>query len=426
MLRTRKLIVGSLLATAMFMVASDLVLAGKPAPPPPPLPNVRYGITYVPLPDNADPGWFPTPGGITNAFPLGNKWQVQVVGMYRHLDGRNIAFLYDPTRNVNACIDLNGCFFTDDGVPLDPESLPDTFPAGHHLSAARDINDYQVVIGHLEDESGNRRGFAIDLTIDPPVLDLLPTNASMNSSVRQINENGDILIAYQDASGTWGSFLFNPGYYCAPDLRAQRDGTPLDFSNETESLQMLDLSGEPRDFRLNNPCEGREAQIGGRDIQQISFSLYNRSCGTTNFQLSRHWCIGLSDDGAFCGEAIIKNKGVPFRYYDLHNPPFETLSGTLKNHTYPHDMNFQHDLLTRLQIYRDDWGIWIAVKDLLVGSPDDLALWEIGWLMWPYMSDRVPVTDSSGSVIAEAGIIAGGHSNIDNVLIVLTPEAWPQ
>ncbi len=48
MLRTRKLIVGSLLATAMFMVASDLVLAGKPAPPPPPpsLPPVQYRIRF--------------------------------------------------------------------------------------------------------------------------------------------------------------------------------------------------------------------------------------------------------------------------------------------------------------------------------------------------------------------------------------------
>ncbi len=43
MLRTNKLIFGSLLATALLVLASDLALAGKPAPPTPP-PSLRFGI----------------------------------------------------------------------------------------------------------------------------------------------------------------------------------------------------------------------------------------------------------------------------------------------------------------------------------------------------------------------------------------------
>ena len=39
-------------AVAMSMLTSEAALAGKPGPPP--LPNVRYRIKYVQLPDNTD------------------------------------------------------------------------------------------------------------------------------------------------------------------------------------------------------------------------------------------------------------------------------------------------------------------------------------------------------------------------------------
>ena len=45
----------------------------------------------------------------------------------------------------------------------------------------------------------------------------------------------------------------------------------------------------------------------------------------------------------------------------------------LDNHKFPHDMNNDRDLLTRLEMYRDDWGSWVALDDLVVGTSDDLA-----------------------------------------------------
>ena len=272
MSRTKKLMVWMLFAIPAFVLASDFVLAGKPGPPP--LPNVRYRIKFIQLPDNTDDAGFWL-GGMTSPFKLENAWQVQLVGKSLYLDGRGYAFLYDPTRNPNQGIDLNSWFIDSNGVPL-PDFVPPAFPNGYHLESAWDINDEGVVVGRLKNELGSCCGFAIDLAIPFPALDLMPTDGATESWPVKINENGDILFRCRDASG-YGSFLFNPGYYGDPNVRPPRTG-PLDFSNLTSEDARLQILHNKvgriqadNNFQLNNPIAERPAQIAGTTVSGLPF-----------------------------------------------------------------------------------------------------------------------------------------------------------
>ncbi|MHB8971187.1 MAG: hypothetical protein ACYC3X_17595 [Pirellulaceae bacterium] len=253
MLRTKKLIVWSLFAIPVFVLAGNLVLAGKPVPPPP-LPNVRYRIKYVELPG----GFVPNPeiGGINN--------DACVVGFYDRADvgGVRHGFLYDSSVNQDLALDLHAL-------------LAPSIPPGWTLRSASDISDVQVVVGVLQDGVGNQQGFALDLGTEIPVVDLLPTLGSTLSMAAEVNENGDILVAYKDASGAWASFLFNPGIYNGdPGARALRNGVPMDFSHVDvldDGLELLPLSGESTGFRLNNPIAGRAQQIAGATPSGLAF-----------------------------------------------------------------------------------------------------------------------------------------------------------
>ncbi len=233
MSRTKKWIVWILLAIPVFVLASELAMAGKP----PALPNVRYRIKFVDLLDDAA---MVRSCGLRNT----NKYS-QSVGYLEMLDGPRIAFLFDPLTNPNNLIDLN--------TIVDPLSTP----LGFHLGSATDISNEMVIVGNLEDSLGNRQGFALDLAIEHPVLDLLPTNGSTNSTPRHINENGDILIAFTDAAGNWGSFLVPANiYYGDPEQRVLRDG-PIDFSDDPVADLVLPLNGPHLEFVLNNPSGDR-------------------------------------------------------------------------------------------------------------------------------------------------------------------------
>ncbi len=418
MLRTKKLIVGSLLFIVACVLAGELALAGKPVPPPP-LPPVRYRIKYPQLPANYNPDMYLTVEGITSPFFLNNKWQVQAVGAYMDLDGRYTAFLYDPAVDPNKAIDLNSWFDGNRGVP-----------EGYYLRSARDINDENVIIGQLEDQAGNRCGFAIDLAAETPVVDLLPTvDGATDLRPTEINENGDILVIYQDASGTWRSYLFNPGYYGDPEHRIPRDGTPLDFRDVDVSDLILPLSGSSVFFHLNNPYQGRPAQIAGVAVDELAFRYTVGAAEPERFPIQAYQIGAINDDGAFCGEKVTPLKGgkyayQPFRYDDINGTQLLPTDATRSR--FPNDMNRDRDLLTtRSEVYRDDWSGWVALDTLLVGTSTDVALWNSDsrhFLLWPCLSDRIEVMNAAG-VRQRAGIIAGGRTNR---LVVLTPEVWPQ
>ena len=226
---------------------------------------MRYRIKYVDMPTNADPCvgftcWWMS----KNAIVSGNQPQVQVGGEYTNVNGRPTAFLYDPSVDPYRGLDVNSWFFDANGNAHNSAALPESYPSGFFLSKVRAINANGVMIGTLSPGYGNCRGFAVDLRICPLMLDLLPTKGTTSSRPVDINDNGDILMAYRDAAGTWQSFLFSPGVYGA--IPIIRDGTPYDFSDEV--VGDLPLSGDSTHFLLK---EGLPVQVAGVTADGLPF-----------------------------------------------------------------------------------------------------------------------------------------------------------
>lgn len=411
MLRTRSWIVGALMATLTLTLVTDVTQAGKP--PKTTLPNVRYQIEFIPPPDNANPGF--EPEGVTNAFFYEGQWHVQAVdGCIDKFEtdmfgnDRTIAVLYDPTRNPNQGIDLNALF-------------PDYIDEAFAVDISDDDTGRGVVVGALRNPSGTIQPFAIDLAIEPLVLDLLPTNGADNAWAHEINENGDILIQYWDETTQSDKFfVFNPGIYtAAPDVRALRT-EPRDFCDVDVSTLILPLATDPAmecagyNLYLNN-----SAQVLTTTDWDLGLPFpvrYTLGAGPEVFDFTAH-VSAINDDGSFCGQIIIplnktRNKYEVFRYDDVGG--LEIVEGADGGNEYPHDMNSDRDLVTRMEIYRDDWGRWISVNDLVVGTPEDLELWPDRYLYWPLITNRIPIAGTN----EEAGIIVGGRSGL---MVILTP-----
>jgi hypothetical protein len=419
MLRTKKLIVWSLLAIPVLVLAVNLSLAKKPVPPPPP-PQVKYQVSFIPFPSDGEfQGEYGWTGGM-------DRFGHVVVGKFRFPFSHDRAFLYYLEHPD--IIDMHGWFFDANGDPLG--AIPPSYPPGYHLTSGDDVSDEMVVVGTLKhEESGESRGYAIDLTIWPPVLDLLPTAGWSVSSPKKINENGDILIA-----GESGAFLFNPGIYNGdPDERALRT-EPRDFSDD--DVLILPLCGGdylPGSHQLNNPDEDGPAQIAGKTADDFAFRYRINDTDPKPFYFQVERVNGLNDDGIFCGRALLPlgstkpRKEEIFRYDDSKEDKVELLPGHIKFlGRYVCDMNSSQDLVTYFQVYRDNWGGWVNLDDLVIGDDTDLARWYgSNLLRTPRISDRISVTN--GIDTAEAGIIVGGEESYDDKanLVILTPVVWP-
>jgi hypothetical protein len=352
---------------------------------------------------------------------------VEVVGQYDTSDFGTHAFVYSPLLNPNECTDLNEWFFPNAGEPIG--AVPMSLPAGYYLKRATDINNYGVVVGYLKcDEPLEHRGFVLDLRSTPPVLDLLPTAGCPTSAPWRINENGDIVISYEIEPGRWAAALFNPGCYGDPSDRIYRDATPIDFNIDFSPEDIIWLpTPTTSDWRraLNNPTAERGAQVVGRTDEGVPF------CYTVGdpeplqyFGFQCQTITSLNDNGVFSGGTLVpfnRNKTVCVAYrhdesMDVADPGL--VPGHKTGEGWVTGMNNSGDLVTRTQLYRDDWNGWIDFNDLVVG---DLDRW-ISWshLLWPPISDRIPVVGTGES----AGIIAAPGWSVDDLpsdLMILTP-----
>jgi probable HAF family extracellular repeat protein len=343
----------------------------------------------------------------------------QVVGWYQTgTDSRN-AFLFDPF-SPSAVIDLNTLINVED------------LPLGYHIASAVGINDHQVIVGSLHDAEGNRLGFALDYGAAPRVLDLLPELSPTYNYGRRINENGDILGVYLDVDGLYNAYLFNPGFYDGnlgvPDLRDLRggDGAPIDMSSDP--VTFLPLDGSANSVELNNPLNGRPAQIGGTDSGGNAFrytpggSPAYESFPEINHDLLRA-VYGINDDGTFCGRALVpvvggKGKGktvsAPYRF----NTSLEGLPIDTNQWINPPQINNSGDLMTGKYVYRDGRN-WVHIDTLVSGTIEDLDAWFLGTPNLEKMSDRVTTHD--------AGHLAGtlDTGDIFGIMFVLTPVVAP-
>jgi len=300
-MRTLLRFIGLSAAAIALLVSLNQGFAAKPGgggTPPPPLPPVRYYTTAVSLLAGAT-------GGYRNDMNNG----AQVVGWCTGDTMPKTGFLFDPSRNPNQAIDLNSLVTA--GIP-----------AGWRIASGVGINDWGVVVGYLENDFGDRRGFAMDLEVANPVVDLLPDFGTNHSYGRRINENGDILGVFTDAQGAPHWYYFNPGLYGPGWERLARAAGPLNFSGDTPSL--LPVVSE-WNAELNNPVPGRPAQIAGMVAGTRTPFRYTLGAATAEQfpeLVLQSGLMGINVDGTFCGmlrtSVIIKNRTVsayvPFRF----------------------------------------------------------------------------------------------------------------
>lgn len=361
-----------------------------------PLPPVRYRLSY-PTPPADQTG---------SVYVNGSNNLGQVVGWY-HSSTDTRAFLYDPALGM---VDLN-------------QLVTGGIPEGWHLRSGVAISDRMVVVGTIMLTGSDphvAHPFALDLSLENPVVDLLPEVGSDFQTGTQINENGDILGAYRNAAGTFDGWMFNPGLYGDPATRVARDGTPLDMSSEGPAY--LPLTGNASRFLLNNPTDSRAAQVAGVDSTGVAFRYTLGDAVPELFpalDLWVDWLGGFNDSETFCGVINVagtkrnRTSIAPFRYNTTVQQLPEFSQGTK-------DMNSSGDILFYDTVSRD-WGDglgerYVALDDIVVGSDADLAVWfGTGAVDCWEMNDRSGVSDS--------GQIAGRQNGY---LFILTPESAAQ
>lgn len=394
---------------ALLMLSTGLSLAAPPegkgntggddgGVEPAPLPPIRYEIRYFSV------GFEGAPGAAVNDMNnLGD-----CVGFYVSPEGERHAWICNPNADPNSVIDLN---------EIGAVGVPDGFV----ISSAVGINDYGAVVGYLlpAGSTGPRSGYVLDLSVDPPVLNLLPNSdpAWVDTYGRMINENGDVLGRFQTADGTSGAYVFNPGLYGTADAEPEVIPFPISHYN---------LLGA-----LNNPLGDRPAQViarieaGNGSTESIPFR-YTRGGQVELLEevegVKNDGFFAINDAGIMCGWTNIlfhkkpKQRSFVTRFSESS---MQIIAGS-ENIGSPMAINGSGDLAISNNslsqfVYHDDWGL-VDLWSVVTGTDTDLARWTTaGGHRLIAISER----DTTGF-----GMIAGETRNADGTFrgFVLVPK----
>ena len=202
-------------------------------------------------------------------------------------------------------------------------------------------------------------------------------------------------------------------------------GGPLDLTEDaTDSLPDEFAGANVNYYRLSNPLGSRPAQIVGRSQAGVNLRYTTGAASPETFpEINSNAGIYLNDSGTFAGTVWgAKVKGQtqidPFRY----DQAIELLPLPPRSNTDPIEMasgiNSSGDLITSGHVYRDDWGDWVHIDDIVTGTVPDLATWFSGGSPWLHvMNDRGGAADA-------AQIVA--TTDLAGTVFVLTPEAAAQ
>lgn len=350
-------------AAIVVLVWGENTWAKKPGSDPPELPNVRYTIHRIPMPDGA------LGGGIGISDNSG-----MVYGRYAlhyNVNGSH-AFLYDLATTAFYDLNLLAPFFRV------PESLPADWWTNWQLVTASGINDLGDVVGNVEDASGVVRGYVLETGFDPDPaswdFNLLPLQelGSDQIEARRINIQGDILGRYIRPDGTIDVYLYNPW----------TDEHPLQFG--------INLKAAWSEF--NN-----YKQVGGTLASGAAFYDEDPRPGMPSLQILDdriRRVRRISDGGVLCGDARMQINGrgpirtVAYRY-DTKLPTAQ-LEPIMEGFAY--DINSNNDLIvndgTGEKSYlvhtgsaSDEEHIW-NVGDLISETDPEKAFWIDGHTIW--------------------------------------------
>lgn len=364
---------GLLLATALCLTAASPAFAGKPGSGGSTLPKVRFQIQYFAMPHGAGGG---------NIDDMNSHGET--VGWYLDANGQKCPFAYLPDLDPQTAFDLNDLVAA---------------PAGWIIASAVGINDQGIIVGYLLQTGSTadpnaRRGFVLDTTAATWSLQSLPDDAWTFSYPRDINENGDIVGYYADASGASCAYIYNPAIDIAPVTMG------------------LAVSGM---ISLNNPQGIRPAQVGGTLADGTQFRWTPGVGLETVTSGELHSVYGINDAGTLCGYVFMKQKVYPARY----TTSLEAL--TAGAGSIAQDINNGGDLVVSTNpasYYQDGWG-FLSMSSLVDTSDPDYAIWKTGTgYGLSYLGER----DSTNF-----GKVCGGMTFSDGShrYFVLTPVSIP-
>jgi hypothetical protein len=351
-------------AMTLALVTTGSLVEGKGKPggdPPPVLPKVRYEVQYFTAPSNDVTGI----NALNNRGQVVGNFHVAAPDVKRHAflydpNGLHIpADIYDPVVHANRAVDLNA-------IGVEEESIPPNW----HIASATGINNQGVVVGYLSPEDmSERRGFVLDLSKSPLVLETIPDEAfGTYTYPRRINDNGDI-VGHGDIAENHINYVFN--------LHDFRLNPVLDGPYSWLSGSLPELS---------NPAPGQPAIVAGLNSSglAIRYTLDGTDATTGTLEtfpdLNSPRVYDINSAGTFCGTTYIpiNRKGTrisrrPFRY----GPVLETLS----DDSFWTAVAINSDGDTVLDqtgfdnpqaIYHDKWGL-LNLDDLVADA--DLLSW---------------------------------------------------
>lgn len=382
--------------TAVLVLAENTWAAkdgkGKPGGDPE-LPNVRYEVERIPLPEDHQGLWI---NGINNSGT--------VIGYYR-LNGKHWGFLYNQSTKEFHDLNLLAPLFHVPSGPVD-------WWIDWHVRSAVGINDSGDVVGAVTDETGTITGFLLetDLSANPEdwtsptdwTFQFLPDLGSDFSYGSDVNLYGEVLGVYRWPDGTYERYLYNPGV----------DGPA---GNEPFWLGLELISG-----RMN-----KHGQIAGLLVGDRAFfdpDPRSEPSSRQEFDDVRYWEVrGLNDIGVFCGTARMRLDGrgpsqsVAFRYTDKLEPIMAGLATGI---------NIENDVL----VYNDS-GSYLVQQGV---EPDQYQIWNISdlisdtdplkafWYRMMRITNRWPTAGFGQLVGYSSETLPDGATR--SVGVVLTPK----
>jgi hypothetical protein len=336
-----------------------------------PLPPIRYHIQFWDVPN---------PGGVRIPQSMNNHGQV--VGHYKDTVGQNRAFLYDSILPETA---------------LDLEELIGGrgIPVGWSIRGAMAINRHGLVVGALgpSDNGPARAAFVLDLNAESPEVIQLPNWGEWSYYIAVgINDAGDILgVARDPDDGTYLLFFYNPTYAALPLFLPGAGSTRVGGG-----------------CFLNNQVGELPAQVGGT-LNDGSDTPFRWTPATGDLRvfsgLNNEFVFGMNDSGTMCGYTDVttssgsgKNATTTTQRYPMRLSTLPANVLTRAPGQSARSINAAGDvLISNGTIYRDDWGAfgnYVDVNKLVVGTPDDLAIWSSAdSKIWWYMNDRRTAND---------------------------------
>ena len=259
--RRRNIFIGpATLICLMILTTPSKAQSGTPS-----LPPVRYQVQL----------WTVPGAKIYEVIDTNNQRQsVGSINVDTDNDGvadSNHGFLYDPVISLAFGVDLNDIV---EGIPI-----------GWHIRKATAINEVGQIAAYIEPTGSTSlsvlQAVVIDMNPLLPTLQIIPDRGFTTYSVTgNINNVGEVTVRYQNASGTWGHYVYN-----------------VYNANPATAISDLGVSASGSSPKINDNGVIVGELSNGNGYRRSSSGVFETFAGLRPSAINEH--------NAFCGTAFV-------------------------------------------------------------------------------------------------------------------------